>query len=789
MTALQPITVVELRQPRCSRRFAVYPCVAAIATGTTRTNLALRSEEADNATWTKVGTTVTANSAACPDGAVTADSLIETTATSAHYLQQSITLASGSIYTFSVFAKIASGTRQITLRATTSSFATTQTARFNGSTGALVSSAGGVTAVAQDIGGGWWRFAMTTVATTGTAGIWRINLSDGSAAVPSYTGNGTSGYFIWGAQVELGSGASTYKPTTTAAVTATWGTASAACYNTWGTCPSAATRARYSSTGQIRWRFMPSIAGVRFDGDFTDADDPAIPAIPVPGLTVRTSPASLNPGGLMEGKSPFGVTGTVQVTMQDFVWSDTWGDFNTSLRSSLPTRTFWSTWVARNRLFAGMELVIYDGYVGEALSAMRQRVYLVDGVDGPVNGSVTIRGSDPLKKARGNTALFPPAAAMTLRDALTATATSITLVADAETSVSQVIGLTSKRVIRVGDELIGYSGYSTVSAGIYTLTGVQRGIGGTAATTASAGSKVTRVGHFENVTHVDAALHLLTDWTTVPDAYIDSAGFESERDDYLSVGRIRDVYVSESRPVEDLLGELCQQGAFVIWWDEWSSLIRLKAVVPPDTGIATLTDDNAILADSAELTMEPDSRVTRIVTYYGPQDWTKTTKANCLNVSALVDGDGEAEAAGGEARPLEIVARWIGAESQAFQMMSRMQLRVKAVPRFLRLRLDAKDREVITGDIVDVVSRAVVDSEGRALTSRWQVISATPAKPGQEYEITLQDYALSGARYAWIMDNAAPDYTAASAAGKARGAFIADSLGVMSDGLDGYRLQ
>jgi len=559
------------------------------------------------------------------------------------------------------------------------------------------------------------------------------------------------------------------------------------CYNTWATCPTAATKAAYVNTGRMRWRFIRNQPGLWDYGDFASADDTATNAIPVGNLSVSVGKSALNVSGILGGKSPFGVRATCTVSMDDFVWRDTWGDFYLADRVSMPTRTFWACFIARNALFSKMEIVIYDGYAGDALASMRQRLYILDSIDGPANGKVTLNGVDPLMLADSKRALFPPAYDIKLASDINASQTSFDVLTDALTNVSGAVGISTASHVLIGSEIISYTGYSTVSAGRYTLTGCTRGVGGSLESEASSGAKVGRVGYFENTLLPDVAEYLLGIWTPMGAARIDSTGWHDERDSYLSVSQCN-TFVTQPTPVVDLAGELCQQGAMMIWWDEFDQLVKLQGIRPPSGTVATLDDTSGIIADSAVLTMDPDARLTRILVYYDPVDSTKTTADNYQSVLGVIEAGGELDEAGGEARTLQIMGRWIGSENQAYQVISRTFLRYKEIPRMLSVLVDAKDRTIGVADPLDVTTRVVHDSEGKPLQDRWQVVSWAEVKQGQTYQLDLQDFGLKG-RFGTIMDvSATSNYTSATADEKANGCYLADAAGLMSDGSEGYKL-
>jgi hypothetical protein len=71
-----------------------------------RTNLQVYSEEFDNGAWSKVRTTITANTIIAPDGTLTADKLVQDNdKASAGVIYDTKSLTLGNDYTFSCYAK------------------------------------------------------------------------------------------------------------------------------------------------------------------------------------------------------------------------------------------------------------------------------------------------------------------------------------------------------------------------------------------------------------------------------------------------------------------------------------------------------------------------------------------------------------------------------------------------------------------------------------------------------------------------------------------------------------
>jgi hypothetical protein len=172
-------------------------------------NLLLWTQQFDNAAWTKTRTTVTANTTVAPDGTSTADKLVEdTTASSTHFTAQSANYTAGTTYTLSVSVK-AAGRNWFDIQLPAALMGTIRNAFFDVSNGTVGTVTSGVTAAIVSLGNGWYRCSVTFTATAsaGTGSAFLLANADNSI---SYTGDGTSGLFIWGAQLEAASAATTY---------------------------------------------------------------------------------------------------------------------------------------------------------------------------------------------------------------------------------------------------------------------------------------------------------------------------------------------------------------------------------------------------------------------------------------------------------------------------------------------------------------------------------------------------------------------------------------------------
>jgi hypothetical protein len=163
-------------------------------------NLIEQSETFDNASWAKdAGSTITANSTTAPNGTITADTL-NASAGSVLNVSQLITTTAG-VYTYSIYLKKnATNLMSTYIYLIGTGFVASGEVNFDN--GTFTASLG--TGTIENVGNGWFKISLTQTLSAGVNSFGIINFST----------TGTRTVYAWGAQLNIGSTAKPYFPTT-----------------------------------------------------------------------------------------------------------------------------------------------------------------------------------------------------------------------------------------------------------------------------------------------------------------------------------------------------------------------------------------------------------------------------------------------------------------------------------------------------------------------------------------------------------------------------------------------
>ena len=282
-----------------------------------RTNICLQSEDILT-TWSEINGASVANQAIAPDGTLSADKLIDNSAsgTGAVFIFQSVTVATATVYTYSAYLK-ADQLNWAALQVVDFTTPVNSIAYFDLSAGVKGTIAAGIDdSGIEDVGNGWYRcWVSFTTDGTDTTGSVRVYPADANNDI-TVDLDGTSSIFVWGAQLEAGT-LTTYISTVAASVTRnadTVSTTDVTWYNTAsGSFYAKALRSNTDAANQGRvlciesssadYTLIGTFAGTEFDCNINRAS---------------TNIASLNAPGVLSDSTA--IQAALGYAVNDFAW-------------------------------------------------------------------------------------------------------------------------------------------------------------------------------------------------------------------------------------------------------------------------------------------------------------------------------------------------------------------------------------------------------------------------------------------------------------------------------------
>jgi len=560
------------------------------------------------------------------------------------------------------------------------------------------------------------------------------------------------------------------------------------CGNTYGVAPCTANQASKCYHGyancQDQANFNQQSLTLRFAKSHTDLPDEEyiIPSL----KSVSTNATKLNIGGRSNDTKPLGKRASVSISLQDHPHSDNVVDPYVDERpyNPLENGTFWGKWMKRNPYYTGRNLRVLDGYYGQTLAEMQTRHYVIDSISLPDSkGNVSIKAQDILRLADNDKAQAPALSTGKLLTDITNTATTFTVTGDVASSYAQ--GGTN--IIRINDELIQYVSITTLANGDLTFNTVTRAFAGTEAQAHDADDSVQGCLQYDNIRPDNIAKDLLLNYGNIDTAYINATDWSAEGTTwYGSIDGTR--IISEPTGVTELLGELCEQFMFFIWWDELDQLIRFKAIAPEFNTPVLLDEENNFLQNKTALKTDSDMRTSEIWVSYLPktpiEDLDK--RDSYRRTLARVDPSSASTLEYGERKVYEIMSGWLDNDTQVSLLASRLLGRYRDNVTILSFSLDAKDRGLEVADLCDIRFKSLVDITGAPETVRYQIISKNEKVPSEVIEYTAIKFEFAiGFKAALWMASDAPLYSSATDEQKATGAWWSDTEGLIS-GDDGY---
>lgn len=564
-----------------------------------------------------------------------------------------------------------------------------------------------------------------------------------------------------------------------------------ACYNTRATCQATAAFALgdplslYYTTGKVAETLDVEYLFTSDDDLITTSEGEPIeisgrttPAYLIPSLlSVSTSPTRINLAASNPDAQGLGNRAVCNLLFQDHPHTDRVVDpyLTDRIHDPITKGSYWTKWLVRNKYRQNVLFKVHNGYLGQSLSDMVKLSFFLQDVSWPdASGRVPMQGKDILAKLEERKAQAPIASPGELYTDIDASTLSIE-VAGALTSEYGASG-----TLVIDDEIMTYSSVASSTNGI-TFTITARGTDNSTAAAHDAETLVQECLRFSNADIDDAMNTLLATYGGIPAAYLDTAGWATEIDTYISEYKISTV-ITKPTSVAQLVSDMQAQCLFYAWWDERDALVKMRVIRGISEAPVTFSEESNIISGSFSIKEKPRERVSQVWVYYGVRDWTESlTDANNYKFARIVaDLESETDELYGEPSIKKIFAYNLDNGILAYNTASKIAIQYVDNPREVTFLADAKDRLYWVSDVINLSHHIDVDSFGDRNIARWTNISAEEVKPGETIRYTAEDTTLYGKVYRWMPD-AAADYPGAATVGFTD-AYWGDDDGLLSDG-------
>lgn len=451
-----------------------------------------------------------------------------------------------------------------------------------------------------------------------------------------------------------------------------------------------------------------------------------------------------------------------------------------------PISSFWKKWLARNKNYKGRPVNVCEGFAGIAEGEFSCKFPgTIENIKIGRDGGVSIECIDLIKSM--DNIDVPAKPDVKLLNAIDASQNEIIVYTPNQVTVT---GLDSAGYVRIGSEIIKYTGFDS---GQNKLTGCTRGFYSTTAATASANTHVQKCRYYSASNPFDIMKAMLLTDAGYSLGYVDSTAFDYWRD-FPETDINYEAMISEPTKLKKLYFELVELTDCKSWQDE-NNKITIRRNMPNEPGRAYtyLSDDANIVQGSMSTDMNEKSRYTRVLIYWHPDPLGKTDEEETYSRRDIsVDADAESVNEYGDSVEKKIFCRWIStrylqeevAARYVRNLGARILFRYRDAFPIVDFQVEIKDMDMKTGGYAIIATDEVLRRDGNPVNDVFQLVKRHHAA---SKSVTYRALKMPWKRVAFIAPDATPDFDTASDAQKEYG-FICSDKGFIGETEASYHI-
>jgi hypothetical protein len=278
-----------------------------------------------------------------------------------------------------------------------------------------------------------------------------------------------------------------------------------------------------------------------------------------------------------------------------------------------------------------------------------------------------------------------------------------------------------------------------------------RGQSGTEGQSHEAEEGVQLVLEYDAESPADIIYDLIANYTDLPTSWLPLSDWQEEMTLYIN--RLYSAEIAEPTGVKDLIDELIEQVGLVMWSDLPNQFIRLTALRPVSTTVATY-DTDRIMETSFDSKEQEKKRVSQVWTYIGLRNPLADLddENNYKSVVVSLDETGADEEYGNLPAIKKVYSRWIAtANRQAASRLNALLLsRYRDPPRLFGFDVYREDTPPVLGRGCIVSHWNLQDATGAVEQRTAQVVSLEPQFDRFSVEAEELDFSFSDEQVIFI---------------------------------------